>query len=41
MGVENSKLRFTEAKRLLDYGFANYESITLGKKRRYCRQYSN
>ncbi len=32
MGVENSKLRFTEAKRLLDYGFANYESITLGKK---------
>ena len=32
MGVENSKLRFTEAKRLLDYGFANYESITLWKK---------
>ncbi|MGN9164125.1 D-alanyl-D-alanine carboxypeptidase family protein [Tissierellaceae bacterium HCP3S3_D8] len=32
MGAQDSKLRFTEAKRLLDYGFANYESITLGKK---------
>ncbi|HAE91548.1 MAG TPA: D-alanyl-D-alanine carboxypeptidase, partial [Tissierella sp.] len=32
MGVNNSKLRFDEAKRMLDYGFANYESITIGKK---------
>ncbi|WP_333637756.1 D-alanyl-D-alanine carboxypeptidase family protein [Tissierella praeacuta] len=32
MGVNNSKLRFDEAKRMLDYGFANYESIAIGKK---------
>lgn len=32
MGAESSKLRFTEAKRLLDYGFANYESISIGEK---------
>lgn len=32
MGVNNSKLRFDEAKRMLDYGFANYDSITIGKK---------
>lgn len=32
MGCENSKTRFEEAKRMLDYGFASYESITIGKK---------
>ncbi len=32
MGVNNSKLRFDEAKRMLDYGFANYDSMTIGKK---------
>ncbi|MBU5311073.1 D-alanyl-D-alanine carboxypeptidase [Tissierella carlieri] len=32
MGVNNSKLRFDEAKRMLDYGFANYDSISIGKK---------
>lgn len=32
MGAENSKLRFNEAKRLLDYGFANYESIAIGEQ---------
>lgn len=32
MGSNNSKNRFDEAKRMLDYGFANYESITIGKK---------
>lgn len=32
MGVNNSKLRFDEAKRMLDYGFANYDSIAIGNK---------
>lgn len=32
MGAENSKIRFDEAKRMLDYGFANYDSISIGKK---------
>lgn len=32
MGVESGGLRFSEAMRLLDYGFSNYESITIGKK---------
>ncbi|CAK7016355.1 D-alanyl-D-alanine carboxypeptidase family protein [uncultured Tissierella sp.] len=32
MGANNSKLRFDEAKRMLDYGFANYDSISIGKK---------
>lgn len=32
MGAETSKLRFNEAKRLLDYGFSNYESINIGNK---------
>lgn len=32
MGVDNSKLRFDEAKRMLDYGFANYDSVAIGKK---------
>ncbi len=32
MGAEDSKLRFNEAKKLLDYGFANYDSVTMGKK---------
>lgn len=32
MGSENSKIRFDEAKRMLDYGFANYDSVSIGKK---------
>lgn len=32
MGSENSKIRFDETKRMLDYGFANYDSISVGKK---------
>lgn len=32
MGAESSKIRFDEAKKLLDFGFSNYESITLGSK---------
>lgn len=32
MGCENSKIRFEETKKMLDYGFANYDSITIGKK---------
>lgn len=32
MGCETSKIRFDEAMRLLDYGFANYDSITIGRK---------
>jgi D-alanyl-D-alanine carboxypeptidase (penicillin-binding protein 5/6) len=32
MGSETSKIRFDESKRLLDYGFANYDSITVGRK---------
>ncbi len=32
MGANNSQTRFDEAKRMLDYGFANYDSITIGKK---------
>lgn len=32
MGADTSKIRFDEAKRMLDYGFANYDSITIGKK---------
>lgn len=32
MGSETSKIRFEESIRLLDYGFANYDSITIGKK---------
>lgn len=32
MGAESSNIRFSEAKRLLDYGFSNYESVTIGKK---------
>lgn len=32
MGAETSALRFSETKKLLDYGFSNYESITIGKK---------
>lgn len=31
MGGQNSKVRFDEAKMLLDYGFANFESIAIGK----------
>ncbi len=32
LGCENSKVRFEESKNLLDYGFENYNSITIGKK---------
>ncbi len=32
MGCETSKIRFEESIRLLDYGFANYDSIPIGKK---------
>lgn len=32
LGGETSKSRFEQAKKLLDYGFSNYESITIGKK---------
>lgn len=31
MGSPSSKIRFAEAGRLLDYGFANYESVSLAK----------
>lgn len=32
LGCENSKIRFAESKKLLDHGFENYNSITIGKK---------
>ncbi|SDX57696.1 D-alanyl-D-alanine carboxypeptidase (penicillin-binding protein 5/6) [Tepidimicrobium xylanilyticum] len=32
MGAETSKIRFDETIKLLDYGFANYDSITIGKR---------
>lgn len=32
LGCETSKIRFNETKKLLDYGFANYDSITAGRK---------
>lgn len=32
MGANTSKERFDEAKRMLDYGFANYDSLMVGKK---------
>lgn len=32
LGGKTSDVRFEEAKKLLDYGFANYDSIMLGKK---------
>lgn len=32
MGCKNSSIRFKESKKLLDYGFANYQSIPLAKK---------
>lgn len=32
MGSETSKIRFDESIRLLDYGFANYDSIPIGRK---------
>lgn len=32
MGAETSKIRFYESKRMLDYGFANYESVAIGRK---------
>lgn len=32
LGGKTSTLRFEEAKKLLDYGFSNYDSIEIGKK---------
>jgi D-alanyl-D-alanine carboxypeptidase (penicillin-binding protein 5/6) len=32
LGGKTSAVRFEEAKKLLDYGFANYDSLLLGKK---------
>ena len=32
LGGKSSALRFEEAKKLLDYGFANYDSVEIGKK---------
>ena len=32
MGAETSKIRFDESMRLLDFGFANYDSIPIGRK---------
>ncbi|MDR7869991.1 MAG: D-alanyl-D-alanine carboxypeptidase family protein [Tissierellaceae bacterium] len=32
MGSDSSSLRFSEAMKLLDYGFSNYESVTIGNK---------
>lgn len=32
MGAPNGRVRFAEAKKLLDYGFANFDSITIGRK---------
>lgn len=32
LGCETSKIRFDESKRLLDYGFSNYDSLTIGRK---------
>ena len=32
MAADSSALRFSEAMKLLDYGFSNYDSVTIGKK---------
>lgn len=32
LGCETSKIRFEESKKLLDYGFSNYESVTIARK---------
>src|SRR5699024_1779956 len=32
MGAESSEIRFTSAEKLLDYGFSNYESVSIGQK---------
>lgn len=32
LGCESSKIRFAEAARLLDYGFANYETVKIAEK---------
>jgi len=32
MGSDTSKIRFEESMRLLDYGFANYDSVPIGRK---------
>jgi len=32
MGSDTSKIRFDESMRLLDYGFANYDSVAIGRK---------
>ena len=33
LGCENSKIRFAESKKLLDYGFANYDSVLIAKRK--------
>lgn len=32
MGADNSKTRFNEVQKMLDFGFANYDSVVIGKK---------
>lgn len=32
LGAETSAIRFAEAKKLLDYGFSNYENVTVAEK---------
>ena len=32
MGSDTSKIRFDEAIRLMDYGFANFDSVIIGRK---------
>lgn len=32
LAADSSALRFSEAMKLLDYGFSNYDSVTIGKK---------
>lgn len=32
LGCETSQIRFDESRKLLDYGFANYDSLTVNKK---------
>lgn len=32
LGCETSKIRFDESKKLLDYGFSNYDSVTIARK---------
>ncbi len=41
LGADNSRIRFDESMRLLDYGFANYDSIPIGRKKRCLWESSN